>query len=125
MASLLSPRLLKRSLPLFAGASVLALVALFIYGHGWGASLDALTHVRPMWALAAVALASFDWWGGGVRIWLLTRFLHRPAPFRGMVTASGLNTWGSFLTPSQTGGGPVMTVSVLRGISRLMFFRLC
>ncbi len=114
MASLLTPRLLKRSLELFAGVSVLALLALFFYGHGWDASVEALAHVRPGWALAALALASFDWWGGGVRIWLLTRFLYRPVAFRGMVTASGLNTWGSYLTPSQTGGGPVMIWALRR-----------
>ncbi len=108
MASLLSPRFLRRGLQLFALASVIAIVALLIYGNGWGASVQAMRRLNPWWALAALALASFDWWGGGVRIWLLTRFLYRPAPYRGMVLAAGLNTWGSYLTPSQSGGGPTM-----------------
>jgi glycosyltransferase 2 family protein len=108
MAFSLSPRFLRRGLQLFAFVSVLALVGLLIYGQDWSASLEAVAHLRPGWALAALALASFDWWGGGVRIWLLTRFLYRPARFRGMVMAAGLNTWGSYLTPSQSGGGPTM-----------------
>lgn len=108
MAFVLSPRFLRRGLQFFALASVLALVGLMIYGNDWGASLGALTRLKPGWMLAALCLASFDWWGGGIRIWLLTRFLYRPAPFPGMVMAAGLNTWGSYLTPSQSGGGPTM-----------------
>ena len=108
MAFSLSPRFLRRGLQFFALASVLAIVGLLFYGHDWGASLEAVARLKPGWALAALALASFDWWGGGVRIWLLTRFLYRPARFPGMVMAAGLNTWGSYLTPSQSGGGPTM-----------------
>ncbi len=114
MTSLLSPRLLRRGLELFAVVSVLGLVALLVYGDNWRSSVDAVARLRPGWVLAALALASTDWWGGGVRIWLLTRFLHRRTPFRGMVVASGLNTWGSYLTPSQTGGGPVMIYAMAR-----------
>lgn len=108
MARVLSPRFLRRGLQLFALVSVLALLGLLIYGHDWSASLEALARLKPGWMLAALALASFDWWGGGVRIWLLTRFLYRPARYPGMVLAAGLNTWGSYLTPSQSGGGPTM-----------------
>jgi uncharacterized protein (TIRG00374 family) len=108
MASLLSPRLFKRGLEFFALASVIALIALLIYGNSWRASLEAVERLKVGWALAALGLASSDWWGGGVRIWLLAKFLHRDTPFGGMILAGGLNTWGSYLTPSQTGGGPVM-----------------
>jgi len=114
MATLLSPRFLRRGLELFAVASVVALIALQLYGGNWGASLEAVERLRPGWLLAALALASFDWWGGGVRIWLLTRFLCGRVPFRGMVLAGGLNTWGSYLTPSQTGGGPMMIWAMSR-----------
>ena len=114
MATLLSPRFLRRGLEFFAVVSVVALVALLFYGGNWGASLEAVEHLRPGWVLAALALSSFDWWGGGVRIWLLARFLRGRVPFRGMVLAAGLNTWGSYLTPSQTGGGPVMIWAMSR-----------
>lgn len=114
MLDLLSPRVLRRGLELFAVVSVLGLIALLIYGDNLHASLDAAAHLRPGWALATLALASLDWWGGGVRIWLLARFLHGSTPFGGMVLASGLNTWGSYLTPSQTGGGPVMIWAMKR-----------
>jgi len=114
MLSLLSPRVLKRGLELFAVVSLLGFIALLIYGDNLRASLDAVAHLRPGWAVAALALASFDWWGGGVRIWLLAKFLHRPTPFGGMVVAAGLNTWAAYLTPSQTGGGPVMIYAMKR-----------
>ena len=114
MMSLLSPRILRRGLELFALVSVLGLVALLIYGDNWRASLEAAERVRPAWAAAALLLASTDWWGGGIRIWLLSRFLYRKTPFGGMVVAAGLNTWGAYLTPSQTGGGPVMIYAMKR-----------
>jgi len=114
MASLLSPRLFRRGLEFFILVSVLALVALLIYGNSWRASWLAIERIRPGWALAALLLASSDWWGGGIRIWLLAKFLHRPTRLRGMVVAGGLNTWGSYLTPSQTGGGPVMIWAMSR-----------
>ena len=107
-------RFLRRGLEFFAVVSVVALVALLFYGGNWGASLEAVERLRPGWVLAALALASFDWWGGGVRIWLLARFLRGRVPFRGMVLAAGLNTWGSYLTPSQAGGGPVMIWAMSR-----------
>lgn len=114
MASLLTPRLFRRGLEFFVVVSVLALVALLIYGNSWRASWEAVERLRVGWVLAALFLASFDWWGGGFRIWLLAKFLYRPTPFGGMVVAGGLNTWGSYLTPSQTGGGPVMIWAMKR-----------
>ena len=114
MASLLSARFFKRGLELFALASILALVALTIYGNSWRASWEAIERLKPGWALAALVLASSDWWGGGFRIWLLAKFLHRDTPLGGMIVAGGLNTWGSYLTPSQTGGGPVMIWAMKR-----------
>jgi uncharacterized protein (TIRG00374 family) len=108
MTSLLTPRVLRRGLELFALVSVIGLIALLIYGDNWKASLVAVEHLRPLWGLAALFLASFDWWGGGLRIWLLSKFLYRATPFGGMIVAAGLNTWGAYITPSQTGGGPMM-----------------
>jgi len=107
-------RFLRRGLELFALVSVLGLIALLIYGDNWRASLDAAERVQPLWAAAALLLASADWWGGGIRIWLLSKFLHRPTPFGGMIVAAGLNTWGAYLTPAQTGGGPVMIYAMKR-----------
>jgi len=114
MTSLLSPRILKRGLELFALVSVIGLIALLIYGDNWQASLEAAERVRPLWVGVAILLASADWWGGGIRIWLLAKFLYRPTPFGGMIVAAGLNTWGAYLTPSQTGGGPVMIYAMKR-----------
>ncbi len=139
MAGLVSTRFLKRGLQLFAAVSVLGVLALLIYSGAWEATLEALTRVHPAWALAALGLASLDWFGGGLRMWLLTRHVHERTGFFDMVLAGGLNAWGSYLTPSQTGGGPVqiyimkragvpypeaVTASLMAFVATVVFFAI-
>ncbi len=112
--AILTPRVLKRGLQFFGLVSLLGVVALLIYTGAWSATAAAFARVRPGWALLAVALASLDWLGGGLRLWILTRHVWPGTPFWGMVTAGGLNTWASYLTPSQTGGGPIMIYAMKR-----------
>ncbi len=112
--ALLTPRVLKRGLQFFGLVSVIGVAALLFYTGAWETTLAAVTRVRPGWALLALALASLDWLGGGLRIWILTRHVWPRTPFWGMVAAGGLNTWASYLTPSQTGGGPVMIYAMRR-----------
>jgi glycosyltransferase 2 family protein len=66
------------------------------------------------WVLAGVGLASMDWFGGGVRLWILVRHVDPTAPLKGSILAGGMNTWASYLTPSQTGGGPMMIYALQR-----------
>lgn len=113
MASLLTPRALKRGLQVFALISLVGVVVLLAYTGAWRTTLEAFTRVRPGWLLVALLLASSDWIGGGVRIWLLTRHVYPKAPFWGMVAAGGLTAWAAYLTPAQAGGGPTM-VYVMR-----------
>jgi hypothetical protein len=113
MASVLSARNLKRGLTAFALISAVGVVVLLVYTGAWQATLDAFARVRPGWLVVALLLASSDWIGGGIRIWLLTRHVYRPTPFWGMVVAGGLTAWAAYLTPAQSGGGPTM-VYVMR-----------
>ncbi len=61
---------------------------------------------------------------------MLVRHVYPKSPFWGSVQAAGLNAWGGYLTPSQTGGGPVMIYAMKRAgiplpegmISALMSF---
>lgn len=114
MPPFLAQRVLKRGLEVFALASAAGLLGLLIYSNSWESTLRAVVHLHPGWAMAAIALASMDWLGGGLRIWLLAKHVHRGSPFWGMVIAGGLNSWGSYLTPSQTGGGPIMIYAMKR-----------
>jgi hypothetical protein len=112
--ALLTPRLLKRGLQVFALISVLGVVAILFVTGAWEATLDAFAQVRPVWLLAALVLASSDWLGGGLRIWLLTRHVWKNTPYWGMVIAGGLTAWAAYLTPAQTGGGPTMILTMKR-----------
>jgi hypothetical protein len=114
MASLLSPRTLKRGLQIFFVISVLGVVAVMWRTGAWQATLDAFAQVRPFWLLVALLLASSDWFGGGLRIYLLTRHVWPKTPFWGMVMAGGLTAWAAYLTPAQTGAGPTMILSMRR-----------
>ncbi len=114
MASILTPRTLKRGLQLFFLVSILGVAAVFLRTGAWRATLDAFAQVRPGWMIVALVLASSDWLGGGLRIWLLTRHVHRSTPFWGMVAAGGLTAWAAYLTPAQTGGGPTMILTMKR-----------
>ncbi|MBI1722601.1 MAG: flippase-like domain-containing protein [Gemmatimonadetes bacterium] len=114
MASLLTPRILKRGLQVFGLISVIGVGVLLVYTGAWQSTLDAFTRVKPLWLLVALLLASSDWIGGGIRIWLLTRHVHQPTPFWGMVVAGGLTAWAAYLTPSQAGGGPTMIYTMRR-----------
>jgi uncharacterized protein (TIRG00374 family) len=114
MASPAAARHLKRALTLFAVISLIGVVLLLVYTGAWAATLDAFTRVHAGWLLVAVVLASSDWLGGGIRIWLLTRHVHARTPFWGMVVAGGLTAWAGYITPVQAGGGPTMIYAMRR-----------
>lgn len=114
MATVAAPRLLRRGLELFAIISVLGFVALLFYGNNLQRFASAMTSLEWGWVMVGVGLASLDWFGGGLRIWILTRHVHPQAPLGGSILAGGLNTWASYLTPSQTGGGPMMIYTLKR-----------
>jgi len=114
MASIMTPRTLRRGLQVFFLVSILGVAAVFWRTGAWQATLDAFAQVRPGWMVLAMVLASSDWLGGGLRIWLLTRHVHPKTPFWGMVTAGGLTAWAAYLTPAQAGGGPTMILTMKR-----------
>lgn len=109
----LAPRLLRRGLEVFAAISLVGFVGLLLYGNNLERFLNAMVSLRFRWILVAVALASLDWLGGGLRLYVLARHVRRETSLAGAIFAGGMNTWASYLTPSQTGGGPMM-IYVLR-----------
>ncbi|MSR06455.1 MAG: flippase-like domain-containing protein [Gemmatimonadetes bacterium] len=114
MAQLLSPRLLRRGLEVFAAISAVGFVGLLFYGNNFQQFLGTMGSLHWGWVLAGVALASMDWFGAGLRIWILARHLDPKAPFKGSIMAGGLCSWASSLTPLQTGGGPMIVLTLRR-----------
>lgn len=114
MATVVSPRLLRRGLEIFAVISLLGLGALLLYGNNLQIFLSAMLNLEWGWVVLGVAVASLDWVGGGLRLWVLTRHVHPKATLKSSILAGGLNTWASYITPMQTGGGPVMIYTLRR-----------
>jgi uncharacterized protein (TIRG00374 family) len=112
--ALLTPRLLRRGLEIFAGISLLGFAGLLLYGNNLDRFLTAMLSVHFSWVLVGVGLASLDWIGGGLRLYVIARHMYRPQSLTGAILAGGLNTWASYLTPSQTGGGPLMIYTLKR-----------
>jgi len=118
MANPLSPKLLLRGLAVFIGISLVGYVAVLFYGDNLPEFLRGLTQLHWEWVLVGIALASMDWIGGGLRIWVVARELHPNPPLKGMLLAGGMSAWAAYLTPLQSGAAPMMIYTMRRyGVS--------
>lgn len=118
MALALTPRLLRRGLELFAVISLCGVVLLVAYyGILKGDRLDVMLapflRLHWGWLLIGLVLASMDWVGGGLRLWVVARHVFPPARLRHCILAGGFGAWGSYLTPFQSGSAP-MSLWVLK-----------
>ncbi|UCG87792.1 MAG: flippase-like domain-containing protein [Gemmatimonadota bacterium] len=114
MANKIAPRLLRRGLELFALISLLGFGAMLLYGNNLQRFIQAMVTLEWGWVLVGVLLASHDWWGGGLRAWVVARHVHLRASLKGCVLAGGMATWAAYLTPSQTGSGPMLIYTMNR-----------
>jgi uncharacterized protein (TIRG00374 family) len=114
MAGLLTPARLRQGFALFVLISVVAYAGVLLYGHDPTKFVASLTHLRWRWVLVGVGLASMDWIGGGLRLWVLAREVHPRPPIRGMIIAGGMGAWGSYVTPGQAGASPLMIYAMKR-----------
>jgi uncharacterized protein (TIRG00374 family) len=64
--------------------------------------------------LVGIALASMDWFGGGLRLWVLARHVMPRPPLKGMFLAGGMGAWGSYVTPLQSGAAPMLMYTMRR-----------
>ncbi len=102
----------------FVVASLIGFAALFFITQDLRGSLGGFRSFDPRWALPALALASLDWFGGGIRIWLLTRPLGVRLPYSRCVQIGGTAAAMAYLTPSGTGGGGALLYGLTRsGVS--------
>src|SRR5437660_9721434 len=114
----LTPRLLRRGLELFALISLAGVVGLLFYGNNFQAFVSALVGLHWGWFIGGLGLASMDWLGGGTRLWVVARHVHPGVRWRNMIVSGGMSAWGAYLTPFQTGAGPMMMWTMRRaGVS--------
>ena len=114
MASILTPRLLLRGFMVFVGISVLGYAGLLIYGNNLPAFIQAVGRIHWIWILVGLGLASLDWVGGGLRNWVLVRAVDRTPPPGGMILSGGMGAWAAYLTPFNSGAGPMMIYAMRR-----------
>ena len=112
VALALTPRLLRRGLELFAGISlggVALLVAYYLirFGDRVDVFLAPFARLHWGWMMVGLVLASMDWVGGGLRLWVCTRYVHPGVRLRDMILAGGFGAWGAYLTPFQSGSAPM------------------
>lgn len=113
MARLLTPTALRRGFELFVGISLIGYVAVFLYGNDTRGFLDSLAGIQWQWVLVGLGLASMDWLGGGLRLWILARQVHPKPHLVGLFLAGGMGAWGSYVTPLQAGSSP-MTIYAMK-----------
>lgn len=98
----------------FVAASLAGFTALFLITQDLRGSLEGFRSFRLVWALPCIALAALDWFGGGLRLWLLTQPLKFEIAYRNCVTTAGTTAALASLTPSGTGGGPAQLYGLVR-----------
>lgn len=114
MPGLLTPARLRQGFALFVLISAIAYAGVLLYGHDTRGFVASLTHLRWRWVAVGALLASMDWVGGGLRLWVLARVVHPRPPLGGMIIAGGMAAWGSYVTPLQAGSSPVMIYAMRR-----------
>jgi uncharacterized protein (TIRG00374 family) len=114
MANLLSPKVLRRGFLVFILISLLGFVAVLVYGNNLPAFIEAAKRLRWGWILVGIALASMDWIGGGLRNWVVVNHVHPNPPLGGMILAGGMGAWAGYLTPLNSGAGPMMVYGMRR-----------
>ena len=117
MARLLTPKLLLRGFELFLVASLPGLSALtLLYGND----------SRPSWP-SSRSWIHWPWLPGGPRRWRRWTgsaagsgsgcwpgtFIPSPS-LKGMILAGGMGAWAGYLTPLQSGAGPMMMYTMRR-----------
>ncbi len=113
MQRLLTPKVLVRGFEIFVAASVVGFGLTLLYGNNLEAFIRGLGRVQWGWVLAGVGLASMDWIGGGVRLWVCARHVYPNPSLKGCILAGGMGAWAGYLTPLNSGAGP-MTMYTMR-----------
>lgn len=114
MATILTPRVLRRGLELSLLASLLGFAAVLLYGGNYREFVGSLGALQPAWILVGLGLSSMDWIGGGLRHWVIARHVWPQARLTHMILAGGMGAWAGYLTPVHAGASPMMVYTMRR-----------
>src|SRR5690606_7875127 len=114
MARLLTPSAARRGFEIFVLISLVGYAAVLFYGNDPKGFLESLTRVHWGWVLIGLGLASMDWIGGGLRLWVLGRVIHPDPRLGGLIIAGGMGAWAGYMTPMQAGSSPVQVYAMKR-----------
>jgi len=113
MPRLLTPKFLVRGFEISVLASLVGFGIILLYGNDFQAFLAGIGRIHWIWLLVGIGLASMDWLGGGLRNWVVARHLDPKTSLKGMILAGGMGAWAAYITPLNSGAGP-MTIYTMR-----------
>ena len=113
MSRLLTPKLLLRGFEFSLLASLVGFGIILAYGNDLPAFFAGLGRIHPAWLLVGLGLASLDWIGGGLRLWVCARHVSPNPSLKGCLLAGGMGAWAGYITPLNSGAGP-MTMYTMR-----------
>jgi hypothetical protein len=114
MAKLLTPKLLLRGFEIFLVVSLAGFALTLLYGDNFGAFIRSVGRVHWGWVLMGLVLASMDWVGGGLRLWVLAREVTPRPSLKGLILAGGMGAWAAYVTPFNSGSGPMIMYTMRR-----------
>lgn len=98
----------------FAGASVLGFLFLFLFSRDWAQELAGLQSFNPIWFVPAAGLTVASWLGGGLRILALVGPHERRFSFWKCTQIGVVSTALGYITPSSTGAGAGTIYGLMR-----------
>lgn len=113
MSRLLTPKLLLRGFEFSVLASLVGFGITLLYGNDLPAFFAGIGRIHWGWVLLGLGLASMDWIGGGLRLWVCARHVFPNPPLKGCILAGGMGAWAGFITPLNSAAGP-MTMYTMR-----------
>ena len=113
MPRLLTPKFLLRGFEISVLASLVGFGITLLYGNDLPAFLAGLGQVHWGWILVGLGLASLDWIGGGLRLWVCARHVYPEAVAQGHDPRRRHGRLGRVHHAAQLGAGP-MTMYTMR-----------
>src|SRR6476660_7896841 len=113
MSRLLTPKFLLRGFEFSVLASLVGFGIILLYGNDFQAFLAGIGRLHWAWLLVGLCLASLDWIGGGLRNWVVARHVYPNPSLKGCILAGGMGAWAGYITPLNSGAGP-MTMYTMR-----------